>query len=35
LHVYSRNENHILQNQNGHHHHCFLADLTKKKLISI
>jgi hypothetical protein len=32
LHVYSNNKNHILENQNGKHTHCFMIHLNKNKL---
>jgi hypothetical protein len=31
LHVHRNNKNHILENQNGKHTHCFLIYLNKNK----
>jgi hypothetical protein len=31
LHVHSNNKNHILENHNGKHTHCFLIHLNKKE----
>jgi hypothetical protein len=35
LHVHRNNKNHILENQNGKHTHCFLIHLNKKRILKI
>jgi hypothetical protein len=32
LHVHNNNKNHILENRNGKHTHCFMTHLHNKKL---